>query len=372
MRARAPLRVVALATFPVAAAATRFRIAQFVPHFSGAGVDVTLLPFLSDAAFRNLYDRKALPRNVLRFLGLLLRRVAQLPRILRARVVFVQREAMLVGPPWIEWLTARVARVPMVLDLDDPTWIPFTSPVYGRFGTLLKWPSKAERLIRWAAVVVCGNETIAEYVRGAGVPAVVLPTIVDTDVFTPREGERHDLPVVGWIGTHSTFPYVEALLPLLEQVAASFPFRLRIIGSGRSHVNARGIDVEMLPWRLDREVDDFQSFDVGLYPMPEDSWTAGKSGLKLVQYLATGVPSIASPVGIIRSIGVAGVTHLTASTPDEWRRGLERLLGDAGERRAMSAAGRRYAVENYSVAEFAARLATVLRAAADRQAEAFA
>ncbi len=359
--------VVALSTFPLGAAATRFRIVQFLPHLASGGLRVTFFPFLTDATFRDLYDPKKAVVTSFRVCVSLLRRILQLPRILRADVLLVQREVMLFGPPWIEWLASRVARVPIVLDLDDATWIAVTSPVYGRLATLLKWPSKTDQLIRWADTVICGNQVIADHVQSLGARAVIMPTIVDTASVTPRTDAPHDVPVVGWVGTHSTWRYVEPLLPLLETLAQSVPFRLKVVGSGRPSLAVRGVDVELLPWRLDREVHDFQTIDVGIYPLPDDSWSRGKSGLKIIQYFAAGVACVASPVGIVREIGIAGVTHLQATTPEEWRSALERLLRDSGERRLMADAGRRYAVEHYSVAGFAKGISAVLLEAAGRR-----
>ena len=132
----------------------------------------------------------------------------------------------------------------------------------------------------------------------------------------------------------------------------------------RESCPTRGVVVEARPWELDREITDFQTIDVGIYPLPEDEWTVGKSGLKLVEYLASGVACVVSPVGVVREIGVPGVTHLEASTLEEWRSALERLLRNPAERRAMAEAGRRYAVEHYSVDDFAARLAAVIHGVA--------
>lgn len=367
----APLRVSALGTFPVEAASTRFRIAQFVQPLAEQGIELTICPFLTASDFSTLYDRSRVVRTAVRLLLAFIRRLLVLPRILRADVLLVQREAMLFGPPWLEWLATRVMGIPLVLDLDDPIWIRTTSPVYGRFATWLKWPSKTDDLIRWARTVICGNETLASHVREAGTSAVVMQTIVDTDIFVPRAEEAaHDVPVVGWIGTHSTWSFVESILPVLEDLAGTARFRFRVVGSGRGHVATRNVDIELLPWQLDREVFDFQTLDIGIYPMPENQWTVGKSGLKLVEYLACGVACVVSPVGVVREIGVPGVTHLEATTIDEWRRALERLLVNAGERRAMAAAARHYAVDHYSVAGFAATLAAVLREAACAPAKA--
>ncbi len=367
-KGRRPVRIqaVALATFPIEAAATRFRIAQFMPALAQTGVDITLLPFLNAADFEGLYDRKRMVRTAFRLLFALLRRIIQLPRILTADVLFVQREAMLVGPPLIEWLATRLARVPLVLDLDDATWMPMSSPVYGRWIGLLKFPSKTNWLIRNARTVLCGNETIAAYVRAIGVDAVVLPTIVDAAVFAPAAttAPEEALPVVGWIGTHGTWRYMESILPTLETVAQAVPFRLRIVGSGQRALSLRGIDIDLLPWRIDREVQDFQSLDVGLYPLPDDRWAWAKSGLKAIQYLACGVPYVASPVGVVKEIGEPGITHFEAVTPAEWCSALEQLLRGREERRRMGAAGRHHMIEHYAVGDFARRIRNVLRDAA--------
>lgn len=363
-RASRPLRVMALSAFPVEAAATRFRISQFVPHLARRGFEVTVLPFLDGRAFGDLYDRRQSVRTGFRLLGSLLRRLFQLPRIVRADVVFVQREAMLFGPPLVEWLVSRLARVPMVLDLDDATWIAVPSPVYGRLATWLKCAWKANRIIGWSRVVICGNETIAAHVRSLGVSAVVLSTIVDPEVFRPRDGGvANAVPVMGWIGTHSTWPYVEALLPVFERLAGRVPFRFRAVGSGHDALELPGVTVESSKWSLEREADDFRGLDVGVYPLAEDEWTAGKSGLKAIEYLCSGVPYVATPAGIAAEIGIPGETHLLARTDEEWLAALESLLRNPDGRRAMAEAGRRYAVEHYSLEAHADAIAEVLRSA---------
>ena len=145
------IRVLALASYPVEAASSRYRIVQFIEPLARRGIDVTFSPFLDSKLFAALYEPGKLLRQLPRLAWRTLRRFAAAATT--ADVVFVQREAMLFGPPLIEWL---LRRRPMVLDLDDATWIAYRSPVYGRLATLLKWPSKTDRLIRWARAVTCG------------------------------------------------------------------------------------------------------------------------------------------------------------------------------------------------------------------------
>jgi glycosyltransferase involved in cell wall biosynthesis len=353
--------VVALASYPEEGASTRFRIQQFLQVLAERDVEVALLPFLSSRTFQYLYDRRRWLRNSLALMLGLLRRIMQLRLLWSADTVFVQREAMLFGPPLVEWFATRVAHRPMVLDLDDPTYITQISPVYGRLAALLKWPGKTDWLIDHAALVICGNDRIADYVRGRGARATVIQTIADTAVFAPRtDGVRENVPVIGWVGSHSTYPYFEAIIPVLEDLANEFRFRVRVVGSGRDSIAIRGVEVEMLPWNLEREVHDFQTLDVGVYPLPHDVWAEGKSGLKAIEYLAVGVPYVASS-SLRASIGEPGKTHLLAETTEEWRDALAQLLGDTNLRATMGKAGRAYAVENYAMDDFGTQIAALLR-----------
>jgi glycosyltransferase involved in cell wall biosynthesis len=342
--------VLALASYPIEAASSRFRIAQFIRPLAERGIDVAFSPFLDASLFAALYEPRKLLRRIPRAGLRVLTRLRDAFR--PADVVFVQREAMLFGPPVVEWLATR--RRPMILDLDDATWIAYRSPVYGRLATLLKWPGKTDRLIRRARVVTCGNPNIAEYVRARGAEAVVLPTVVDTAVFRPRTTPPPAVPVVGWIGTHGTSPFLQRLLPLFDRL--EMPFELVVIGSG--------LPIDARPWQMDREADDFRSLDVGVYPLPDDAWSAAKSGFKAVQYMASGVPFVMSPVGVCAAMGIPGETHLNAVTDDEWLAALRRLLADTELRMRMGRAGRAFAERHYSLEAHADALAAVIRSAA--------
>jgi glycosyltransferase involved in cell wall biosynthesis len=367
------MKVLGLASYPVEAAATRYRLQQFVGPLAKQGFSLTVSPFLSSSTFATFYQRRALPLTALTMLKSGLKRLGVIALLKQADVVLVQREAMIFGPPLFEWLAARVFKRPMVLDLDDATYVPYTSPTYGKLGRALKWFNKTDDLIGWASVVTCGNRAIAEYAESKGARARIIPTVVDTDVFAPSpktSGGPLSTLVLGWIGTHSTFPYLQAIFPVLQNLAQTHSFRLKIVGAGTTAVNIPGVEVENLEWKLEREVADFQSFDVGLYPIDPslyaEKWAAGKSGFKAIQYMAVGIPFLAAPVGAMAEIGEGGVTHFLATAPDEWFRGLELLLGDPQLREQMGAAGRRHVVEHYSLPAQTEKLAQALREAAGR------
>jgi glycosyltransferase involved in cell wall biosynthesis len=359
------MRILGLSSFPTDAAATRFRMTQYVEPLRKHGVELTVEPFMTSAQFRQFYESGA-PLSKLRdILGSLLRRFKVLSRSRRYDALIVQREAMFFGPAVFEWLFQHIGNLPMILDLDDATYLPYLSPKYGHFGNLLKFFGKTDNLIKRSRIVICGNRFIAQYVESKGSPAIVIPTIVDTEVFTPAP-KANEVPVVGWIGTHSTYSFLESLFPVLERLARDQPFKLRVVGAGLSDIQINGVEVENLEWKLDREVEDFRSLDIGLYPITtsrsaSEQWLLGKSGFKAIQYLAVGVPFVMSPIGVGAEIGTNNVTHFNAVTTEDWYNSLKKLIGDSDLRKRMGAAGREYSLENYSLAVHTIALARVIK-----------
>jgi glycosyltransferase involved in cell wall biosynthesis len=347
------MEVMALTSYPIEAAGTRYRLAQFVQPLQARAINMTIHPFLDTRVFKELYLRKSWARTATGLIKSSLLRLGDVFSARSADVILIQREAMMFGPPVFEWLTTRAMKHPMVLDLDDATYVSYTSPTYGGIGKTLKWFSKTDDLIRWANTVICGNSSIAEYVTGKGTKATIIPTVVDTDVFrpAPRPADESEV-VLGWVGTHSTFPYLQTVFPVIANLAQRHRIRLKIVGAGRDDVTVPGVTVENLRWSLEREVADFQSIDIGLYPIDEaiyEGWASGKSGFKAIQYMAVGVPYVATPVGGSSEIGETGVTHLFARTPEEWSKALEELIVNPGRRRALGAAGREHVTRHYAL-----------------------
>lgn len=361
------IRVLGLCSYPVESAATRFRLAQFVEPLAEAGIRMDISPLLNGGQFSNLYTPRNIPAKFLGLIGPILGRAALVRTIRQYDLIFVQREAMFFGPAVFEWVYRTVGRAPMVLDLDDATYVHYVSPSYGRLASYLKFFGKTDQLIRASAVVTCGNRFIADYVTSMGTKAVVIPTVVDTDKFRPVD-RGNGVPVIGWIGTHSTFPFLEWLFPVLERLATKHRFVLKIVGAGRSDVSLEGIETINLPWELDGEIANFQSLDIGLYPMTlsgaaSQEWLQGKSGFKAIQYMAVGTPFVMSPIGVAAELGEPGVTHFNVESTEDWYTRLDQLLSDANLRSRMGAAGRQHSLENFTIQRQADLLAKTLKEA---------
>jgi glycosyltransferase involved in cell wall biosynthesis len=286
-----------------------------------------------------------------------------------ADIVLGHREAFPLGWPLLIGLLRRFPGA-LVYDYDDALFAP-----QRRGRGVLEWVERLDtpmRVMRISDVVLAGNPFLVEYARRHTDRVVLLPTCIDTDRFTPApRREPRDRPIVGWIGSHSTAKYLRDLVPALERTAESIPFDLYVVGSP-TEIAVRGVRVVHAAWALEREVEDFQRCDIGIYPLWNDEWSQGKSGFKAIQFMACGVPVIAAPVGVTRDIIEPGVNGLLASSADEWTSALIGLLADPARREALGAAGRRIVESRYSLRAHGGTLTAALRDAvvhARRRAE---
>ena len=350
-------RLLVLAPAPTSAASTRFRLEQFFPALRQAGIEPILRPFLDERGFRVLYRRGEKLEKLAAAARALGGRLSDLARSVRADAVLVHREAALVGPPLMEWALARAFHRPLLFDLDDAVWVPYASPTYGALlSRLLKAPEKTLFTLSAASAVIAGNGFIADFARRFNQRVDVVPTVVDTDRFRPAP-PANPVPVLGWIGTSSSSQYLRAVVPALQRLAQKRKFVVRLIGGS---VDMPGVPVETVPWKLDRELADFQSLDVGLYPLVEDAWSLGKSGFKAVQYMACGVPVVASPVGVTTEMIANGRNGYLARSEDEWVHHLDELIGSSTLRRRLAEQGRADAVASWSLRAYAPRFVRVV------------
>lgn len=354
-------RILALSPFPEEGAGYRFRLAQYIPHLEAAGFDVVAKPFYTTEFFRSVYRPGRYVRKAASFARLALGRLRSLASLSDYDLIFIYREAFPIGPPFIELALTRRDRPPVVYDFDDAIFLPHVSEA-NRLVASLKYPAKVPSIIRHSDQVIVGNDYLAAYSRRYNPAVTMIPTCVDTSRFVPRAegpcGRRE--PVVGWIGSPTTTPYVLRMKDILRRAAERRPFEMKVSGAGRD-IEFAGVPVRNVPWSLDREVELFNSCDIGVYPLVDDEWSKGKCGFKAIQFMACGVAVVASGVGVNREIIQDGVNGFLATNEDEWVEKIGRLLSEPDLRARFAAAGRRTIEERYSLRVNAPKLVATFR-----------
>jgi glycosyltransferase involved in cell wall biosynthesis len=347
------VRVAAFTKYGRAAASTRQRLLQYLPRLREAGIEVDFHPLLDDDYVRSLATGERFSHlEVIRSYA---RRMTELAQRPDCDVVWIYAELFPYLPAAFERLAFRAGK-PVVYDFDDAFFLAYEDK------PLLS--GKLEPLLKGAALCCCGNDYLRDHALRFTARAIVLPTVVDTDQYRPMADQPDRVVTVGWIGTPSTWAYVHSHLPLLREICSERGVRLLVVGAGKAAEADLFAGMELRDWREEREVADVQSMDIGIMPLPDEPWARGKSGYKLIQYMACGLPVIASPVGANATIVDHGKTGLLAGDASGWRAAFGSLLADRDLRARMGLAGREKAVRDYSLQSQAPRLIEVLTGAA--------
>jgi glycosyltransferase involved in cell wall biosynthesis len=344
----------------------RFRVEQWARHLERTGSRFTFVPFESRALHRVIYQPGRYGLKTALMLEAFARRFRTLALARQFDVVLIHREAALMGPAVIERLVAR-AGIPIVFDFDDAIWVPYVSPANNRL-SYLKCFGKAASICRLSAHILAGNGYLADYAGRYNTHVTVVPCTIDTDTYLPRpipENAGSSRPItIGWTGSYSTVQHLDTLRGTLMRLHRRHSFQLNVIGTPEYRLD--GVPTIAQAWCRDSEARDLHSFDIGIMPLPNDAWSRGKCGLKLLQYMAAGVAAVASPVGVNTEIVQDGVNGFLAATEDEWIEKLSALIRDGDLRRRIGAAGRRTVEELFSARVWVPRIQSILESAASR------
>ena len=350
------MRVAALVpNLPGVAPGQRVRIESWTGYLESRGWTVDLYPFESVELHEVLYapgQAAAKARELASCYRRQLQRVLTMPP---CDVVFVYREAALVGPAVLERLAARM-RAPLLYDLDDPTFVPYRSPTNG-WASVLKFPRKTNALFRRASHVITINRLIGDYAARYNPAVTVVPNFVDVERYTPAPSAPPGPVRLVWIGSHSTAPNLVEIGPALARLQADRDVVVCAVGAGA--VTVPGVRVESRQWSAGTEVADLQSSHIGLVPLNDAPWNRWKSFYKVVQYMAVGLPVVARRMGSNDEVIEDGVNGFLVETQEDWYERLRLLVDDADLRARMGRAARRTAVDHFSADVHLPRVAAV-------------
>jgi glycosyltransferase involved in cell wall biosynthesis len=248
----------------------------------------------------------------------------------------------------------------IVYDFDDAIY-------YGKPDRIGQEPDRSPRRVRKfratcaaADLVTAGNGTLADAARASARRVEIVPTGIDLSPYAAPTAGSPSGARIAWIGLPGNLPYLSIAETALARLAGRRS-DLRLVVVSERAPEAFSAPVELVRWSKETEAAALAACDVGIMPLEDDDWTRGKGGFKLLQYMAAGLPTVASPVGVNREITVEGETGFLASSPEEWERAIARLLGDAALRQRMGLAGRRRVEENYAMPIVSERIVALYR-----------
>lgn len=359
-------KILFLTKYERAGSTSRYRVYQYLPYLEQAGFEYTVEPLLSNKYLRMIYQGKYRWFQLLRQTSAIIKALFDrwwilLHKVPNYDVVYLEYEALPYCPFFLEKQEFR-STAQVVVDYDDAIYVTYQhhpSP-------LIRWllSSKIPKIVEQSYEVIAGNSHLAKWATSINPNVTIIPTSVDLSKYPVSDHTfLNDKAVIGWIGTPITAKYLRLIEGPLRKLRSYHNFVLKVIGV--PDFEMEGIETVGVPWSEESEVTQLRTCDIGIMPLPDAPWERGKSALKLIQYLAAGIPAVASPVGANCDVVEDGKNGLLAGTDEAWTEKMALLISDPAFGKHLAEDGRRTVELRYSVQANAPRWVEVLRRAAN-------
>lgn len=327
----------------------RFRIEQFIPYLEKSGFKCEYSWFLNEKDDKRFYSSGNTFQKLWIFLKAIAIRLRDVLRANRYDIIFIQREAFMTGSVFFERMFSR-SKAKVVFDFDDAIWLDDISEANQSL-RWLKRPSKTAAIISFADLVIAGNDYLARYAGQYNENVVFIPTSVDLNRFNsvnefPKD---NNTVVIGWMGSKSTLKHFQLLIPVLELLKKKYGEKIiiKVIAERNNLLHQSWINC--IGWDINKEIEQLNSFDIGLMPLPDEEWSKGKCGFKAIEYMAMKVPPVVSAVGVNINIINHGINGFIAQSNEEWFQYLSALIESAPLRKVMGENARKTVEEKYAV-----------------------
>ena len=292
---------------------------------------------------------------------MILGRLIDICRSLHYNVVVMQRDLIPIGIPLIEKLLIKV-NPNVIFDFDDAIYMNYQRPT--------NWLSKGlwnrdkiGTLVKASKAITAGNHSLQKWALNWNSCVHIIPTCIDISNYKPH---NYDLPVsesiiLGWIGSDGNLPCLYDLYPLFDDLAVKYPHVQLKIVCGIMPRRPEKMPLTYQKWSLESEADLISKFDIGLMPLSNSEWARGKCGGKILQYFASALPVIASPVGVNQSIIENGQNGFLANNDDEWHDSLKKLIDSPKLRKSFGISARKKIEDNFTTERWVQKLAEILK-----------
>ena len=325
----------------------RLKYEQYIHSWEKNGFQVDVKPFMTDRFWKIVYKKGHFFEKILWTLYGYLRRIKLLFNLRKYDLSYVFLWVTPFGSTFFERLYCAVSKK-VIYDIDDLVYHKDHKSEANSFLAILKGRKKPIYLMKRSNHVITCTPHLDSFVRAFNENTTDISSTINTDNYIPVNNYSNEKTLtIGWSGSHSTSKYVYLLKEVLLELSNKHKFNLVVIGDDT--FNIEGLNCESFKWVESTEVKDLQQIDIGIYPLPKEEWVLGKSGLKALQYMALGIPTIATAIGANYRVIEDGVSGILVDTDEDWKIALEKYILDPELRRSHGVKARERVESLYSV-----------------------
>mgnify|MGYP001252968789 CR=1 FL=1 len=325
----------------------RLKYEQYINSWEKKGFIVDIKPFMTNRFWNVVYKKGYYIEKVFwTFFGYL-RRLKLLISLRSYDLSYIFLWVTPLGTTFFERLYCTVSKK-VIYDIDDLVYHKDHKSEANSFLAILKGRKKPIYMMRRSNHVITCTPHLDEFVRKYNKNTTDISSTINTETYQPvNKYENVNTLTIGWSGSHSTSKYVYLLKEVLLEVYKKYNFKLLVIGDSSFHID--GLPCEAIQWAEDSEVRDLQRIDIGIYPLPNEEWVLGKSGLKALQYMALGIPTIASAIGANHRVIEDGISGTLVDSHESWKKSIENYLTNPSLRKEHGLKARERVESMYSV-----------------------
>ncbi len=325
----------------------RYRFEQYFHFLNMNGYEYELSYIIDKYDDAIFYSKGSLFNKLLIVLKSIAKRLYDVKRANNFDIVFIQREAFMMGTTFFEKLFSKT-KAKLVFDFDDSIWLMDTSNANKKW-EWLKSTEKTSKIISYSHLVFAGNNYLANYARPFNRNVKILPTTIDTAFHKrPQPYANNTKICIGWSGSITTIKHFENIIPVLKKIKKKYGDTVFFKVMGDPTYKNNELNLKGISWSHETEVEVLSSFDIGIMPLPNDQWVKGKCGLKGLSYMSLEVPTVMSNIGVNPEIIEDGVNGFLADSKEEWFNKISLLIESFELRKKLGENARKTVIERYS------------------------
>ncbi|WP_339715204.1 glycosyltransferase family 4 protein [Cyclobacterium amurskyense] len=332
-----------LPKYPRKGASSRLRTFQYLPLWEKMGYSVTVNSFFTEKYLNTIYDHQS--PGYWHVLTCYFRRFFLLFSVQKYDLIIIEKEIFPYLPAFAELFLSKVNQY--WVDYDDAVFHNYDQK--DNFMVNLLMPKKIDHVMKMANRVIVGNDYLKKRAEVAGAKKIeVFPTVIDPKKYKVKEDQSPFKTItIGWIGSPSTLKYLDPIVPILDWIHEHYSIKFLLV-NGKSKMKFKG-RIESIPWTEDGEVEAILKMDIGIMPLPDNPWERGKCAYKLIQYMACGLPVVASPIGMNKDVVIHGENGFLANSKEEWISALGKLITDPQLRKEFGYKGREKVLKEFTM-----------------------